>query len=223
MRYTTDSMDYLFREQDCKLIIMACNTASAITLRHLQQNYLRKNFPDRRILGVVVPTLETAIEDGYKRIGLLATERIVKSSIYKTELEKLGRGIKLFQKSAPLLVPAIELDTKKWIEPLLRDYIDPLLEQDIECLILGCTHYAFLKKQIKKLVGKNVHVMSQCELLPDKLVDYLKRHPEIDKHITKNGRTKYLVTDITDAYTRNARAVWKKDIKVEKATLREAA
>src|SRR5688500_9769698 len=85
MRYTRQSMEFLFK-QNCQLIIMACNTASAITLRHLQQNFLVQEYPKRRILGVVVPTLELAIEKGYKRIGLLATERIVRSAIYKTEL-----------------------------------------------------------------------------------------------------------------------------------------
>ncbi len=217
--YTQRSIDYLFRKADCKLIIMACNTASAIALRNLQQNYLVKNYPDRRILGVVVPTLETALEEGHSRIGLLATERIVRSSIYKTELEKIGRGIKLFQKSAPLLVPAIELNTKEWIRPLLREYIKPLLAQNIECLILGCTHYAFLKNVIQKKVGKGVHVMSQDDIIPGKLVDYLKRHPEIDRHITRRRRNSFLVTDITDSYIRNARSIYKKDIDIKKVVI----
>lgn len=219
LQYSRRSVDFLFRETDCKLIVMACNTASAIALRTLQQGYLRENYPDRRILGVVVPTLETAIEKGYRRIGLLATERIVRSAIYKTELEKLGRGIKLFQKSAPLLVPAIELNVRDWIGPLLKDYLRPFRQKDIECLILGCTHYAFLKRAIQKEMGKRVHVMSQDELIPAKLTDYLNRHPEIDGPIARRGKTAYYVTDITDSYIRNARKIWGEDIKVQKAMI----
>lgn len=217
--YTTRSIDCLFSKADCQLIVMACNTASAIALRGIQQKYLVKNYPQRRVLGVVVPTLETAIEKGHKRVGLLATERIVRSAIYKTELEKIGRGIKLFQKSAPLLVPAIELDTREWVKPLLQDYLKPLLKQDIECLILGCTHYAFLKRAIQKEAGKKVHVMSQDDIIPDKLADYLRRHPEIDKKISRKGRMDLFVTDITDAYIRNARKICGRDVTVRKAVI----
>lgn len=217
--YTARSIDYLFSKANCQLIIMACNTASAIALRTLQQGYLRKTYPERRILGVVVPTLETAIERGYKRIGLLATERIVKSAVYKNELEKIGHGIKLFQKSAPLLVPAIELDTRDWIKPIMQDYLKPLQAREIECLILGCTHYAFLKGMIKKEVGKGVHVMSQDEIIPDKLTDYLRRHPEIDEKISRKGKMDFLVTDITEAYGRNAKKIWKEDVEVRKVAI----
>lgn len=219
MKYTTQSMDYLFREADCQLIIMACNTASAITLRTLQQTYLIDNYPQRRILGVVVPTLETAIEKGYTRIGLLATERICHSEVYKMELEKLERGIKLFQQAAPLLVPAIELGTKEWIKPILQSYLEPLLAQDIECLILGCTHYSFLKTLIQELVGPDVHVMSQDEIIPNKLTDYLQRHPEIDSRITRTGHTDFYVTDITESYIRNAQDVYKTELDIRRAVL----
>lgn len=219
MDYTARSIDYLFTKADCQLIIMACNTASAIALRALQQGYLKKKYPERRILGVVVPTLETAIERGHKRIGLLATERIVRSAIYKSELEKIGQGIRLYQKAAPLLVPAIELDTREWIRPLLKDYLKPLTGKNIECLILGCTHYAFLRRAIQDEVGKNVHVISQDDLIPPKLVDYLERHPEIDEKITRKGKMDFLVTDITDAYARNAKKIWKEDIDIRKVAI----
>jgi len=219
MDFTTQSIDYLFREADCKLIIVACNTSSAVTLRALQQNYLVKNYPDRRILGVVVPTLETAIERGYKRIGLMATERMVQSGIYKTELEKLEQGISLFQEASPLLVPAIELGSSEWIEPILMSYLNPLLAKNIECLILGCTHYAFLKTMVQKAVGTSVNVMSQDDIIPAKLVDYLQRHPEIDGQITRNRHTDFFVTDITDSYIRNARNVYDRDLDIQKAFL----
>lgn len=218
MRYTRQSMEYLFR-QDCQLIIMACNTASAVTLRNLQQNYLVEHYPERRILGVVVPTLELAVEKGYKRIGLLATERIVRSAIYKTELEKMGNGVRLFQRSAPLLVPAIELNAREWIGPLMKDYIRPLVEQDIECLILGCTHYTLLRNAIRKEIGRKIDVISQDELIPGKLVDYLRRHPEIDGKIAKGGRMDFCITDVTESYVRNARKLFKRDIDIQKVMI----
>src|SRR5690606_36552230 len=78
--YTRRCMDYLFREQDCGLIVMACNTASVSALRKLQQGYLLENFPERRILGVVVPTIEYALDQGHTKLGLIGTNYTVHSN-----------------------------------------------------------------------------------------------------------------------------------------------
>ena len=107
--HTKAAIDYLF-EQDCSLIIMACNTANASSLRKIQQKYLPKTYPDRRVLGVIVPTLETAHEKKHTRIGLLATHNLVSSGVYQEELYKINPEIKLFAQSCPLLVPLIEND-----------------------------------------------------------------------------------------------------------------
>lgn len=218
MRYTQQSMAWLF-ERDCQLIIMACNTASALTLRALQQGYLRETYPNRRILGVVVPTLETATEMGFRRIGLLATERIVQSGMYKVELEKLGNGVTLFQHAAPLLVSAIEMGCTEWFRPLLKNYLAPILENNIECLILGCTHYVLLRDMIQEECGDSVHVMSQDDIIPNKVINYLERHPEIDTLLSRHGDTEFFVTDVTDTYVRNARSVYRDPIEVQKAFL----
>jgi glutamate racemase len=103
----TRAMTYQF-ERGCDLVIMACNTASASALRRLQQEWLPAHAPDKRILGVVVPTLETALDHGTTRIGLLATQRTVASRIYEAELQKINPAVKLFAQAAPLLVPLIE-------------------------------------------------------------------------------------------------------------------
>ncbi len=95
------AMRYLFA-QGCDLIIMACNTASAAALRKLQQGFLAREFPERRILGVVVPTLEVAIDHGAERIGLLATQRTVQSNIYEAELRKINPAVTLTAVAAPL-------------------------------------------------------------------------------------------------------------------------
>lgn len=219
IRYTRQSMEWLLA-RDCQLVIMACNTASALTLRGIQQGFLRDNYPGRRILGVVVPTLETATEMGFKRIGLLATERIVQSGIYKTELEKLENGVKLYQHAAPLLVSAIEMGCSSWFRPLLKDYLAPILVENVECLILGCTHYVLLRDLIQEECGDTIHVMSQDDIIPGKVTVYLDRHPEIDKRIGRNGTTEFFVTDVTDTYVRNARTVYNDEtIEIQKAFL----
>ena len=198
--YTKRAMNFLF-EQECNLIIVACNTASATALRRLQQDYLPNSpYKDRRILGVVVPTLECAIEAGYKRLGLIATNYTVKSNVYAEELLKLDPDISIIQESTPLLVPLIENNGMQWIPSVLEHYITPLTKQGIECLVLGCTHYPFLKAQIQQIIGEDIALIAQDEIIPARLVDYLARHPEISNPMTQGGETEFLVSDITDGY-----------------------
>src|SRR5690606_5619036 len=135
---------YLFA-QGCDLIVMACNTASAAALRKLQQGFLAREFPQHRILGVVVPTLEVAIEQGADRIGLLATQRTVHSNIYEIELKKINPSVTLTAVASPLLVPMIEDGGTKYLDTVLEDYLKPMKEAKVQSLILGCTHYVALK------------------------------------------------------------------------------
>lgn len=212
-------VDYLFKEQDCQLIIMACNTASAAALRRLQQGYLLEQYPDRRILGVVVPTLETALDMGHERIGLLGTESLIQLDVYQQELSKLNPDVKIYGQAAPLLVPMIEHEGTQWIEPVLENYLSPLREQNIQSLILGCTHYPYLKEHIRTALGEEITLISQDEIIPAKLTDYLNRHPESDEKIEKNGKTSFLLTDITDSYPSIAQEIYGADVLLEKVSI----
>lgn len=213
--YTKRAIDFLFN-QECNLIVTACNTASASALRQLQQDYLPNSpYSDRRILGVVVPTLETAIDRGYKRLGLIATSYTIESGIYIEELQKIDPEIQIFQKNTPLLVPLIENNGEKWLPSVLEHYLTPLKNQNIECLILGCTHYPLLKQEVQHILGADISLISQDEIIPIKLKDYLARHPEITEKITQNGKKEFLVSDITDSYIRAAQHIYNKDITIE--------
>ncbi|PCI00198.1 MAG: glutamate racemase [Alphaproteobacteria bacterium] len=215
-QHTERAMDYLMRQENCALVIIACNTATAHCGRLLQQFFLVRAFPERRILGVVIPTLETCVDAGYKRIGMLATAGMIESMLYEEELKKLDPDISFFGKASPLLVPMIENDGQEWIEPVLDEYLAPLTKENIECLILGCTHYPLLKNQIQKRVGDGVKLISQDEIIPHKLTDYLKRNTSIETTLSKNGTMKYIVSDMTDSYKKAAYNIVKSEITLEK-------
>jgi len=218
--YSQMAMDFLF-EQDCQLIITACNTVSASALRPLQQQYLPTFYPDRRILGVVVPTLECCIDRGYKKLGVIATNHIVRSGIYAEELRKLDPDIEIYQRATPLLVPLIENDGMKWIRPVIEEYIVPLVSKDIECLILGCTHYPFLKEIISDIVGPDISLVSQDVMIPQKLQNYLQRHQEIDEKISRGGHSSFYVSDVTESYLEASRYIYGDDIDVQHVRLHE--
>ena len=194
-RYTQAAVDFLFA-RDCELIIIACNTSSALALRKIQQKYLPKKYPNRRVLGVVVPTLEAADDHHrHKKIGIIATEATVKwSHIYKKELRKLDNKAKIFELATPKLVELIEQNALPKAQNALKSYLATLQKQGIEALILGCTHYPILKQSAKKILGPKVAIISQDEIIPNKLAGYLKRHPEIRKKLSKNRSQKFLIT-----------------------------
>ena len=208
------SVDYLFREQDCSIIIIACNTASITALRRLQREYLPENFPDRRILGIAIPTLEHVMEKGHKNIGLIATNATVKSGLYDIELKKLDPEIKLESLATPLLVPLIEDGGDKYAEEILRDYLAPFHEKD--ALILGCTHYPKYKELIRKILP-GVDIISQDEIIPGKLADYLARHPEFQ--IEKNGSHFFGITDLTENYIAGAKKLFGMEMPIAKVAI----
>ena len=196
-RFTREAVDYLFA-QGCRLIVLACNTASAEALRRVQQEYLLARHPGRQVLGVLIPAAEAAVEASASgRIGVLATSGTVQSGTFVQELGKLRSDAQVIQQAAPLLVPLIEHDGVKFAPPILAEYLAPLRAADIDCLILGCTHYPVLQPQIEDFFGPGVRVIAQNQIVPGKLRAYLQRHPEIERDLSRGGGRAYRVTDLT--------------------------
>ena len=196
------AMRYLFAS-GCELIVMACNTASVAALRKLQQGFLAREFPGKRILGVVVPTLEVAIEHGAERIGLLATQRTVQSGVYEQELQKINPDVKLVGVAAPLLVPLIEDGGEKYLDTVLNDYLEPMRKANVQSVILGCTHYVAAKESISHALHGKADLISQDDIIPEKLADYLNRHPEMEERLSTDGTFELQATDTNENYKKN--------------------
>ena len=194
--FTSEALNYLF-SHDCQLIILACNTASAEALRRSQQEYLPRYYPDRRVLGVIIPAAEAVVEAGTSgRVGVLATRSTVESGAYVRELHRQCPTIEVVQRAAPLLVPLLENDGHKYLGPILSDYLAALGK--VDALVLGCTHYALIKKEVRAAVS--VPVYSSDEIVPEKLADYLHRHPEIETKLGRSRERQYHVTDLSSHY-----------------------
>jgi glutamate racemase len=195
--YTRQAVDFLFAK-GAVLIILACNTASAKALRKIQQEWLPLHYPDRRVLGVVIPHAEAAVEASrWGRIGVIGTRATIESKVYEQEIHKLQPDLKVYGRACPLLVPLVE---EGWVgkpetRSILKKYVLPLKGASIDTLILGCTHYPFLKKDIVRIMGKNCRVLDSPSIVAEKLVDYLHRHPEIETRITRNRTRAFHTTD----------------------------
>ncbi|NLB93934.1 MAG: glutamate racemase [Bacteroidales bacterium] len=208
--YTLQAVKYLF-SQNCPLIIIACNTASAKALRNIQQLDLPVIAPERRVLGVIRPSVEKVGEitkNGH--VGVVGTPGTVQSETYPIELEKWsgGKVKSVVQEACPLWVPLVENNEidSEGAEYFVRKNITNILRKDknMDTLILGCTHYPLLINQIRKFVPENIRILEQGQIVAEKLQDYLFRHPEIESKLSKNGRIKLQTTEAAENFNEKA-------------------
>lgn len=232
LKFSKECIDLLFA-RGCKLVIIACNTASAKALRTLQQRHLPAEHPDRKVLGIIRPSAEAL--GAYPRdrtVALWATEGTVKSMSFFMELEKLAPGLGLIQKACPLLVPMVEAGELEG--PGIEYYVDKYWRETealaargapdgsptrIHALLLACTHYPLLYPRIRARLPSDVDILVQGDIVAPSLVDYLKRHPEVEGALSRGGTQRFLTTDQTEGFDRLAEIFLGHPVLSEKAEL----
>lgn len=191
---TRDAVALLFA-RGCKLVLLACNTAAAVALRTLQQEWLPTHAPERRILGVLVPTVEAVTGVPWladtttaraHTIALFATRRTVASCAYPDEIKKRAPGIRLVQHACAGLVTLIEQgasrdDLRAAIQGHVRDLMAELGGRAPDAVMLGCTHYPLVADLFAEALPTGIEIVSQPEIVARSLMEYLARRPEIDK------------------------------------------
>jgi glutamate racemase len=222
-RYTLECVQRFF-EMGCPLVVLACNTASAKALRTIQQKDLPRINPANRVLGVIRPTTEIIGKlTETKKIGILATNGTVQSNSYPIEIEKFFPSVQVFQQACPLWVPLIENNehNSPGADYFVREYMELLLLQttDIDTILLACTHYPLLKDKIMQAIPSSIKLVSQGEIVAHSLVDYLQRHPEIEKRCSKNGQTTFYTTDSTQDFDNHASIFYGKGVQSKHLTL----
>jgi glutamate racemase len=207
-QYTLECVKWFF-EQGCSLVILACNTASAKALRTIQQNDLPGIDNTKRVLGVIRPSAE--VIGNYsesKHIGVLGTAGTIASKSYLIEIEKFFPKAKIYQQACPMWVPIIEnneLDNHG-TDFFVKKYIDQLMKQDvrIDAILLACTHYPLLLDKIREYSPADMKIISQGEIVATSLMDYLRRHAEIESQCSKTGTKKFYTTDSTEDFDNHA-------------------
>lgn len=221
--FTLQAVQELFA-RGCELVILACNTASAKALRSIQQKDLPQLGPDKRVLGVIIPTVE-ALGNVSKNgnIGVLGTPGTISSGTYDIEIAKFFPAFRTVSVACPMWVPLVE--NKEYDSPgadyFVKKYIDELFkeEPDTDTIILGCTHYPLMLRKIEKEVGDRAKVVTQGILVADSLADYLKRHPEMDAKCSKGGKVEYLTTEHPDKFTDMAAIFMEQPVKATRIEL----
>lgn len=195
------------QEQRVKLIIVACNTASALALEELKKNI---SVP---VVGVIEPGALKAVSSTQNgRIAVIGTEGTVQSDSYRRQILKLNPRAKVTQTACPLFVPLVEEGWagKPLTELAARDYLAPVLKSNADTLILGCTHYPVLKRVIARVLGKNVKLVDSAETL----AEYIKMALEKTGHAKTAGKGKLKVyaSDRPERFKRLAKHILRSDL-----------
>ena len=221
--FTRQAVMRLFAE-GCRLVILACNTASAKALRTIQQQDLPVWDNERRVLGVIRPTVELMDKmSNSKHIGVLGTAGTISSSSYTLEIEKMFPHISVVGEACPMWVPLVE--NAEFDSPgadyFVKKHIDHIMQTDplIDTLILGCTHYPLLIKKIRKYVPVGVKLISQGEYVAESLADYLVRHPEMSSRLTTGGSRRFLTTESVEKFSDAASLFLGYNVNAEKIEL----
>ena len=197
-QYTWESVQALFK-MGCPLVVLACNTASAKALRTIQQQDLPKNNADKRVLGVIRPTAEVIGNyTATRHIGVLGTMGTVQSGSYLIEINNFFPGLTVYQQACPLWVPLIENGEydKPGADYFVKEYLDLIMAQSVEIdtLLLACTHYPLIQQKIEACLPSTVKIVSQGAIVAKSLEDYLQRHPEMERRLTKNNTQQFFTT-----------------------------
>ena len=229
-RYTRECVSHLFG-MGCRLVILACNTASARSLRTLQQRDLKNSAdPNRRILGVIRPTVEAISQ--YTRtgsVGIVGTKGTIRSESYPLEIRHLDPSLKVYQQACPMWVPIVEsgegVDNPGTLYFLRRD-MESLLAQsdDIDTVLLGCTHYPLLLPLLEGMGFGGIRWLTQGDIVAKSLTEYLRRHPEMEKSLSRGGELRLLTTGNGEDFVMRGGAFqeyYPDGVQVEEVTVRQ--
>lgn len=156
IRSFSEAITRFLLERDAKIIVVACNTASAAALKHL-----RETFPDVPFVGMEPAVKPAAEHTQTGKVGVLATPATFQGALYASVVERFANGVELFQNTCSGLVQEIERGNLDGTETrrILEDALYPMLEKNIDTVVLGCTHYPFVIPLIEQIVGENVRVI----------------------------------------------------------------
>ena len=193
-RYTERNIDFL-EHRGVRAVVVACNTASALALPRLT--------PSVPSWGVVEPGAARAVELAKRAIGVLATESTVRSQAYPRAIARHRPDVDVFSQACPLFVPLVE---EGWLEdPVTREvaqrYLEPLLEEGVDTLVLGCTHYPLLRPLLEDIVGSNVALVDSAEVTASAVRSGLA---EIDTGRDASFDDHFFVTDSAERFERIA-------------------
>jgi glutamate racemase len=211
--YARRCADFLI-SKGARVIIIACNSAASAAADLLADIY------PMPIFEVITPGAALAARLSPKgRIGVIGTRSTIASGAYEKRIRKLRPGATVVSQPCPLLVPLVE---EGWLRRretamIVKKYLRPLKLQQIDTLILGCTHYPVLADLIQDKVGKQIRLVDSAVAVAQRLKDHLASTPALAADLSRQGRSEFFISDITPQFEAIARKVLNRRMKVQLA------
>jgi glutamate racemase len=212
--YSERISDFLLGQQ-CKTIVIACNTASSVAY----DSVLERAGSKARVFNVIDPVVSKIVEKGYRRIGVIGTMGTIGSNVYYDKIKAADQSLKVYSLATPMLVPMIESGFihGQISNLIIAQYLDNDILEEIDALVLGCTHYPLVKKDIEKHYaarGRSVDVLATNEIVGD----YVRSHLE-KAGLLQNGDTRgthhFYVSDYTSTFEQTTRLFYGSEVKLE--------
>ena len=193
-RYGLEATKFLV-DKGCQMVVVACNTVSAVGLQAIRQAY-----PQLPLFDVITPAVSAVSRLPLKRkkVGVMGTRALVGSNIYQRLLAEVN-GFTVVAQAAPLLVPLVE---EGWFDKpetkrVVRHYLRSFKQAQVEALVLACTHYPLLKEVIASRLGKRITIIDPATATAAVVVEWLKQHPGVDSRLERDS-SRFYVSDLTD-------------------------
>jgi len=210
IRYSLENTK-LLESFNVKMVVVACNTSSSYALEILRSEF---SFP---VIGVVRPGAKLAVRRTRSgRIGVIGTEATIKSGAYRKAIVSVNPFAEVFEKACPLFVPLIE---EGWLddpitEEVAKRYLNSLLKEKIDTLVLGCTHYPLIKRVLKKVCGDGVELIDSAKAVAQEVFKVLPA-----KRKSGIGAVRILVSDKTERFERIAKMIMGEEISIEEVSI----
>jgi glutamate racemase len=209
--FAREIISFLVREQ-AKLIVIACNTVSAVALREL-----RKEFSEVPIIGIISPAVNEIVNncDEKNNIGIIGTRATIAASAYKKKIHAKNPSLNIFEHSCPAFVPLIEegIVSNKIMDLTIKYYLDDFIEKNkIDTLVLGCTHYPFIKKNIKKFY-KDIKMINPSEEVLVSILDQLEKNnlsAGKEAHASKT-KHEFYASDLSENFNNMLNLIFKEE------------
>jgi|694.fasta_scaffold55989_4 glutamate racemase len=221
--YSIKIADFL-KFKNCKMIVIACNTASAAAYRSVVKSTGMKDL----VVNVIDPAVEYVVKNHFRqKVGVIATKRTISSNVYAKRIEALDPVSDVVQLATPLLAPMIEegFYNNKISQTIINSYLSKSKLSKIDALILGCTHYPLIKTEIQKFYGKSVEIIDSSEIVAQHVKVVLERNLLLNElqpsRFTFGKKSQFFVSDFTQSFEETSKIFFDEKVKLKQFNIWE--
>lgn len=210
IKHYSERIVSFLKDQDCKVFVIACNTASAHSAK-----FLKNRFPELTIINVIDPIIDFCVDHQLLNIGIIGTKGTIKSRTYPRKLKEKYPQIKVNSLATPLLAPMIEegFFNNNISRTIIGSYLSKKNLRKIEALILACTHYPLIKKEIEEFYKGSVKVIDSTEITAQQVKKILTHKNLLSNK--KMGPHDFYVSDFTNSFQKTSQQFFGREVKLK--------